>query len=75
MIANLTVWFTLHVLFAAIDQTRVGPIRLYLPDWAQFDWRAAIIAVLALVLTFALKWDVLRVLVVCAIAGLGFAAM
>lgn len=75
VIANLTVWFTMHVLFAQVDQANFGPIRIYLPEWSQLDWRAAIIALLGLVLTFALKWDVLRVLVVSAVAGLAFMVM
>lgn len=70
VIANLTAWFALHVLFARVGELRLGPIRLYRPDWASFDWRAAVLAVLCCVLVFGLKWPVVRVLVVAALGGL-----
>jgi chromate transporter len=70
VIANLTAWFALHVLFASVGQRQFGPLRLYWPDPASFDWRAAVLAVLACGLAFGLKWSVLRILVVCAAGGL-----
>jgi chromate transporter len=70
VIANLTVWFLLHVLFARVGEVRAGPVRLYVPDWASFDWRAGLLAVLAAVLIFRLKWSVIRVLGVAALGGL-----
>lgn len=47
VIANLSVWFALHVLFGEVGETQFGPVRLWTPDWASFDWRAALIAVAA----------------------------
>lgn len=70
VIANLTAWFALHVLFAAVDETQAGPLRLYTPDWLSFDWRAALLAALACVLVFGAKWSVVRVLGVVALGGL-----
>jgi chromate transporter len=70
VIANLTAWFALHVLFADVSQRQFGPLRLYWPDPASFDWRAAVLAVLACGLAFGLKWSVLRILAVCAVGGL-----
>jgi chromate transporter len=70
VIANLTAWFALHVLFAEIGQRRFGPVRLYWPDLASLDWRAGLLAGLACVLAFGLKWSVLRILAVCAAGGL-----
>ncbi|MBX7495416.1 chromate efflux transporter [Qipengyuania sp. 6B39] len=70
VIANLTAWFALHVIFAEVTESRAGPLRSYLPEWASFDWRAAVLAATALVLTFALNWSVLRVLGLCALGGL-----
>ena len=32
VIANLTVWFALHVFFSQIDERQLGPVRLYWPD-------------------------------------------
>ena len=70
VIANLAVYFALHTLF---DETRrVGW------DWAGFEVPvldtlrpvAVVIAVVAAVLLFRLKWSVLRTLGVCATLGL-----
>jgi len=64
VIANLAVWFALHVLFA-----RVLPSGL--PDWASFDWRAAAIGVVAALLLFRFDRGVLTTLAIC--VGLGLA--
>ncbi|MFC0588569.1 chromate efflux transporter [Novosphingobium aquiterrae] len=71
VIANLSVWFAVHVLFART----VTVSTVALPDPASLDWRAAIIAVAAAVLVFRFKWNVIRVLAVCAAAGLGLGAI
>ena len=70
VIANLSAGFLLHVLFATVGETRAGPLRLYTPDWASFDWRAAVLAALACLLVFGAKWSVVRVLAVSALGGL-----
>lgn len=70
VIANLTAWFALHVLFARVGEAEIGPLRLSWPDLASFDWRAGVLSLLALVLAFGAKWPVLRLLAVCAVGGL-----
>jgi chromate transporter len=70
VIANLTVWFALHVLFARVGELSAGPLRLSWPELASFDWRAGLLALLAFTLAFAAKWGVLRLLAVCAGGGL-----
>jgi chromate transporter len=47
----------------------VGPISLQLPVLTSWRPVAAVIAVIAAVLIFALKWSVLRTLGVCALLG------
>ena len=69
VIANLTAWFALHVLFGAVGEQYFGPFRLYWPDLASFDWRAGLLAVLSGVLVFGAKWSVLRVLGAAALGG------
>lgn len=44
VIANLAVWFGLHVLFGDYPEIRLGPLFLPMVDWTAFDWRAALIA-------------------------------
>ena len=70
VIGNLTVWFVLHVLFARVSEQHFGPLRLYVPDWASFDWRAGLLAMVSLLLIFRFKWGVIRVLGVAALGGL-----
>ncbi len=70
VIANLTAWFALHVLFARVGKVSLGPLHLTWPDLASFDWRAVLLAALAFVLAFGAKWGVLRLLALCAAGGL-----
>ena len=49
VMANLALWFALHVLFETVTETHLGPLRLWRPG-GDIDWIAATIAVAALVL-------------------------
>jgi chromate transporter len=71
VIANLSVWFALHVLFHRLDPMVVGPVKLLWPDVTSFDWRAATIAVVAALLVFRFRRGMLTVLGACAMLGLG----
>jgi chromate transporter len=71
VIANLSVWFALHVLFHRLTPTALGPARLLVPDVTSLDWRAALIAIVAALLVFPLKQGLVRVLGICALLGLG----
>ncbi len=70
VIANLSLWFFIHVLFARVEQITSGPFHFGLPVWASLDWRAAVLAALAAFLLFRLKWSIIRVLAVAAMGGL-----
>jgi chromate transporter len=70
VIANLALWFALHVLFARVAVAEAGPMRLQVPELASFDWRAALISMVALVLIFRAKWGIIRTLGVTAAMGL-----
>jgi chromate transporter len=70
VIANLALWFSLHVLFARVAVVEAGPLRLQWPDLASFDWRAALISVVALVLIFGLKRGIASTLVASGAMGL-----
>ncbi len=76
VIANLTVWFALHILFAQIGERRVGALRLNWPDPLSFNWQAALLAIFGAILIFRLKWNVLKTLAATGAAGLlmGWAA-
>jgi len=70
VIANLTLWFALHILFSDVDERTTGPLRLYIADPASFAPGVAVIALLAAVLLFRLKLDLIKVLVIAMVAGL-----
>lgn len=70
VIANLAVYFAVHTLFDRTDVVRAGPLRLELPDVGTLQPVPLAIALVAGVLLFRLRWSVLRVLGVCAAAGL-----
>lgn len=70
VIANLSLWFALHVLFTRVAEQRAGPLHLLVPDPASLDWRAALLAALAALLVLRLRWNVIAVLALCAAGGL-----
>ena len=72
VIANLALYFALHTLFSTIRTHDLGPLHLALPVLTDFRPVAAAITAIALMLVFALRWPMLRILAVC--AGLGGAA-
>ncbi|MFN0113057.1 MAG: chromate efflux transporter [Paracoccaceae bacterium] len=73
VIANLALWFGLHVLFARVGND--GPLALPLPDPASFDLRAAAIALAAGFLLLRLHWPLLCVLGLSAVAGVGLSVL
>nr|WP_166176006.1 chromate efflux transporter [Altererythrobacter segetis] len=70
VIANLALWFSLHVLFVRIRDFAFGPVHLQAPDLASFDWRAGVISVVAAGLIFAFRRGIITTLAVSAALGL-----
>lgn len=70
VIANLTLWFALHVLFARVDQHSAGPLVLDVPDLSSLDWRVAAIAAASAIMIFRLRMGIMATLGLCALAGL-----
>jgi len=70
VIANLSLWFALHVLFKQVDAVRLGAVHLQVPQLDSFDWRAALLAALAALLIFRFRWTLIRVLGLAAVGGL-----
>lgn len=65
VILNLSIWFALHVLFARVTLTPFGP----LPDITSFQWQAAALTALALLLYLRLALPLPAYLAVMAVAG------
>lgn len=69
VIANLSLWFALHVLFARLDQWQIGPAQLIAPEWSSLDPRATALALLATWLIFSRHWGLTATLALCAALG------
>jgi chromate transporter len=70
VVLNLTVWFSLHVLFGTVRDVRMGPLRLEVPAWETVDVAAVAIAVAAALATLRFHAGILALLGGSAIAGL-----
>lgn len=65
VIANLTVWFALHVFFARITDLRYGPVHTIWPDLTSFQVLPLALAALAGVLLLRRHWGLPWVLMIC----------
>ncbi|MEU4836460.1 chromate transporter [Streptosporangium sp. NPDC023615] len=70
VIAGLALYFAEHTLFGRTFVFDQGPFHLRLPDPATISPVASAVTVAALVMTFVLKWPMLRILGICALLGL-----
>lgn len=70
VILNLSLWFGLHVLFGHVSERHLGPIRLYVPDWATFHPAALLWMGVAVLTLFYLRWGLPKTLLICAVGAL-----
>jgi chromate transporter len=70
VILNLAVWFSLHTVFAEVEERRVGPLRLTIPDPSTADVAALALAVAAIVAMIRFRAGMLATLGVSALLGL-----
>jgi chromate transporter len=75
VIANLAVWFTIHLLFRVGAVHVWGPLRAELPDLASLNLPAAGLTVLACGLVFAIRAPILAVVGAMVAAGLALGAI
>jgi chromate transporter len=69
VILNLTLWFSLHTLFATVVEHRLGPLLLQVPQWSTLDVAAATIALGAAVVALRLHVGMLPLIASCAALG------
>jgi chromate transporter len=69
VIANLALWFCLHLLFTRQAAWPVGPLRMDVPDLSSLSFPALGLVVLGLALTFWARTGVLRLIFLMAVAG------
>jgi chromate transporter len=65
-------WFSLHVLFAEVDDVRAAGLRLLVPDLATLDPAALLITIGSFGALFLLRWGMIRTLLLAAAAGLAY---
>lgn len=75
VIANLSIWFALHVFFGDVSMQMLGPITLWIPDLMSVEWRILPVTIIAGLLLFYLKWDSWKVILTAAIGGIIFSAI
>jgi chromate transporter len=75
VIANLSLWFALHVLFAQVGELSLGVGKIWWPDGASLDWRALVIAVGACILLFRFKLGIIKLLGVAALVGMALSTL
>ncbi|MFL5298154.1 MAG: chromate efflux transporter [Phenylobacterium sp.] len=69
VIANLAIWFALHVVFARVETVRLGPLSLDWPHPASLNPAALVLSVAAALALFRFKLGVIPVLLACAAVG------
>jgi len=72
VIANLSVWFALHVFFSEITILEIGFISLLVPDPYSLDWRVLPILLVTAFLLFVRQWDSWKIILAAASCGLFF---
>lgn len=75
VIANLALWFALHVLFREIRNVEIAGMWVQFPDFASIDWAAAAIALAAAVAILRFRIGTLTALAFGALAGLATLAL
>jgi chromate transporter len=71
VIASISVWFALHVLFGRVDAVRFGWLSLPVPDPFSLNTAAAGLTVAAGLMVFGLRWPLPLVLALCALGSWG----
>jgi chromate transporter len=71
VIANLSIFFSVHTLFSTTRIQNWGPVHLNGPMWSTINLRALFVTALAFVLVFRYRLGVLRILGICAAVGAG----
>ncbi len=70
VIANLSLWFALHVLFGQVAEQQHAGIRMMIPVWSSLNFGALVLTALALVATFRLKMPAVKTLALSVGGGL-----
>ncbi len=69
VIANLALWFALHVLFGELTRIESGPVTMVWPVWSSMNIAAVGLFVLSAVMLLKLHAGLAKTLGVCAVLG------
>ena len=67
VILNLSLWFSLQVLFKEVDSQTYGPFTFLQPTFSSIDWRVVLLSGICALLIFRLHWNILAVLATSAL--------
>lgn len=70
VVANVALWFALHVLFWEVGTATIGPLSFALPDIHAPNLQAIILSALAFLLLFWARISVVAMLGICGVAAL-----
>lgn len=70
VIANLALWFALHLIFQKVERWQGFLISTPIPNTGSIDWHAAALTLVALILTFRFKLGTLPMLGILGASGL-----
>lgn len=69
VILNLALWFALHVLFGEVDVVSIYGIKLYHPNLETFHLASLVLAIIAIVVMFYLKFGIMKTMAFCVALG------
>ncbi len=72
VIMNLSVWFSLHVVFRRVDDWTLGPLHLPVPQRASLDLASALLALLAMLAMFRFRLGLAKTLAGSALIGVAY---
>lgn len=73
VIANLSLWFTLHVVFARVPVVEEGPFKIGVPELASVRPDLVLFSILAALLLFVIRAGMVPTLAISAAAGVIYA--
>lgn len=71
VIANLALWFGLHVLFSSLSKVETGPVSMTWPQWASVDLAAVGLFILSALMLLRFHAGLAKTLLTCALLGAG----
>jgi chromate transporter len=75
VIANLSLWFSLHTVFAETQKIHWLLLEFEMPQWASIQWPMLAITALALLAIMKFKISTVKTMVICTLLGLMVSAL